>query len=48
MRQMVDHAREQDEVIVKLEEAERNEDRYINPQTNIRNDAKLKVHIVDA
>ena len=48
MREMVDHARQQDEVMVKLEEAERNEDQYINPLTNIRNDAKLKVHIVDA
>ena len=48
MREMVDHARQQDEVMVKLEEAERNEDQYMNPHTNIRNDAKLKVHIVDA
>ena len=48
MREMVDHARQQDEVMVKLEEAERNEDDYMNPLTNIRKDAKLKVHIVDA
>ena len=48
MREMVDHARQQDEVMIKLEDAERNEHQFINPQTNIRNDAKLKVHIVDA
>lgn len=48
MRLIVDHARQQDEVMVKLEEAEQNEEDFMNPITNIRKDAKLKVHIVDA
>ena len=48
MREMVDHARQQDEVLMRLEEAERNEHEYINPVTKIRRDSKLKVHIVDA
>lgn len=48
MRLIVDHARQQDEVMVKLEDAEQNEEDFMNPITNIRKDAKLKVHIVDA
>lgn len=48
MREMVDHARQQEEVKFRLEEAYEKETEFINPSTGIRRDAKLKVHIVDA
>lgn len=48
MREMVDHARQQEEVKFRLEEAYEKEDEFINKATGIRRDAKLKVHIVDA
>lgn len=47
MRQIVDHARQEEEVKFKLEEANREEPRHMT-QFNIRDDSKLKVHIVDA
>ena len=48
MREMVDHARQQEEVKFRLDEALRNEGQFINDETGIRKDSKLKVHIVDA
>jgi len=47
MRNIIDHARQEEEVKFKLQEATQTE---INFMTNmgIRNDSKLKVHIVDA
>ena len=44
---IVDHARQQDEVKMKLAEAMENERQYMT-QMGIRSDSKLKVHIVDA
>ena len=43
----MDHARQQDEVKVKLQEAMQTERQYMT-QMGIRSDSKLKVHIVDA
>ena len=47
MRNIIDHARQEEEVKNKLKEAEQTE---IQIMTNmcIRSDSKLKVHIVDA
>ena len=45
MHKIVDHARQEAEVINKLEEAKLNE--QLNAR-GIRDDSKLKVHIVDA
>ena len=45
MRNIVDHARQQDEVRFKYQEAQQNE--RLN-EFGIRDDSKLKVHIVDA
>lgn len=47
MRQIVDHARQEEEVKIKLDEANRLEPRHIT-EFGIRDDSKLKVHIVDA
>ena len=48
MEQLVNHVGQQENVIRRLEEAEQEGDKDINPETGIRYDAKLKVHIVDA
>ena len=45
MQKIVDHARQEAEVSIKLEEAKLNE--KLNA-SGIRDDAKLKVHVVDA
>ena len=45
MQKIVDHARQESEVSIKLEEAKRTE--RLNAM-GIRDDSKLKVHIVDA
>jgi hypothetical protein len=47
MRNIVDHARQQEEVKFKLREAEQTERQFMT-QMGIRSDSKLKVHIVDA
>ena len=47
MRNIVDHARQRDEVKIKLQDATINELKFMTP-LGIRNDSKLKVHIVDA
>lgn len=47
MRNIVDHARQRDEVIKKLQDAQINERQFMTPM-GIRSDSKLKVHIVDA
>ena len=47
MRNIVDHARQQDEVKFKLEDAMKTERDFMTPM-GIRSDSKLKVHIVDA
>ena len=47
MRNIVDHARQRDEVKIKLQDATINERQFMTP-LGIRNDSKLKVHIVDA
>ena len=47
MRNIVDHARQQDEVKFKLQEASQTEREFMTPM-GIRSDSKLKVHIVDA
>ena len=47
MRNIVDHARQQDEVKEKLHEAMQTERQFMT-QMGIRSDSKLKVHIVDA
>ena len=48
MRQIVDGDRQESEIMRKLEEAEATEHRFWNNTFDIRTDAKLKVHIVDA
>ena len=47
MRNIVDHARQRDEVKIKLQDATINERQFMTPM-GIRSDSKLKVHIVDA
>lgn len=47
MHNIVDHARQMDEVKLKLAEAVESERQYMTPM-GIRSDSKLKVHIVDA
>ena len=48
MRQIVDGDRQEGEVMRKFEEALSSEPMFWNSQHEIRNDSKLKVHIVDA
>ena len=48
MRQIVDGDRQENEVMSKYEEAMKSEPMFWNERLGIRNDAKLKVHIVDA
>lgn len=47
MRQIIDHHRQMDEVRLKLLQAEQTEKHFLTAQ-GIRNDSKLKVHIVNA
>ena len=47
MRNIVDHARQQDEVKEKLQEAMQTERQFMT-HMGIRSDSKLEVHIVDA
>ena len=47
MKNIIDHAHQANEVKKKLRDAEQTEHSYIT-RFGIRNDAKLKVHIIDA
>ena len=48
MRDIIDNSRQYKEVMEKLREAIQEEPRFWIDEMKIRNDAKLKVHIVDA
>ena len=48
MRQIVDGDRQESEIMKKWDEATEQEPHFWNNDYGIRDDAKLKVHIVDA
>ena len=48
MQKIVDHDRAFEQIRFKLEEAQASEPDMLNRETGLRNDAILKVHIVDS
>jgi hypothetical protein len=48
LQKIIDHDRSSEDVRQKLEEANLTEPGKINKDTGLRNDALLKIHIVDA